>query len=64
MSTKKPKPVIVTWEKVTYTRIHSEYQCPSCRSYFIKAIDNNVTRFVCQCGQELIISNRITTAST
>jgi ribosomal protein L37AE/L43A len=64
MITKKPKCITVLWKKVVYTRIDSEYQCPSCRTFFVRKIDDNVSRFFCQCGQELIVSNRITTAST
>jgi hypothetical protein len=52
-TTKKPKRVYVFHEEVIqYT---DKYECPSCKSYFNGfGISHNITRFKCQCGQELI----------
>ena len=52
--TKKPKRV-----KIEYREVISEvaeYTCPVCRTLFIGAgIKRNITRFKCDCGQELIV---------
>ena len=50
--TKKPKPVKVDYKE--YTHEVSSYVCPSCATEYIGAgISRNVTRFKCECGQEL-----------
>ena len=56
--TKKPKPIIVKWTEEKRTNYKSEYQCPCCKSYFQRTLnfDSHITRFKCDCGQELIIS--------
>jgi Zn ribbon nucleic-acid-binding protein len=52
--TKKPKKV-----KIFYRTIESSiagYICPSCHTQFeTNLINEKVTRFICKCGQELII---------
>lgn len=55
-STKKPKQVTLEWEKEIQVSYKSKYQCPSCRTIFQGFVrDQNVIRFRCQCGQELIV---------
>lgn len=54
--TKNPKSVTVIDKTIkSYT---SEYTCPLCRATYRCRIDKNVTRFLCDCGQELIIKQR------
>jgi hypothetical protein len=53
--TKRAKKVDITYKTVTAER--SEYVCPSCRTTFIgSGIGKNITRFICDCGQELIVN--------
>ena len=55
--TKRPKRVTVKYEEVI--AIISKYTCPSCYVSFVGGgPDKNVTRFVCTCGQELIVDKR------
>lgn len=56
--TKKPKKIIVYHKEVkSYV---SEYQCPSCGTHIIGAgINNNIIRFNCDCGQELIVEKHV-----
>jgi len=55
--TKRPKRV-----KITYEKFKSElavFICPSCKTEFRGfGPRKNVTRFVCECGQELIVDNK------
>jgi hypothetical protein len=57
--TKKAKMVTVkvTIIKTTYTR--SEYSCPSCQVTYDRCMDSNISRFYCDCGQELIVNNEV-----
>jgi hypothetical protein len=53
--TKRPKRVRVKYRPVQNTI--SEYTCPSCKVCYVGGGPaKNVTRFVCDCGQELIVS--------
>ncbi len=52
--TKKPKRVqIFKQQVIEYEFI---YTCPSCHSIYGGFVNDNTRRFVCVCGQELIIS--------
>jgi len=54
--TKKPKSVEVYWDEMKYVSYVSEYQCPSCGTLFRGTLDGiYITRFHCDCGQELIV---------
>lgn len=54
--TKKPKRVKVIYTKTT--SYYSEYSCPSCGLHLVGAgLQKNVTRFRCDCGQELMVEN-------
>jgi len=52
--TKRPKHVKIKWIK--YNCVQSEYECPCCKTIFIGSVMSNTTRFICSCGQELIIN--------
>jgi len=56
--TKKAKKV-----KVTYTKTasyYSGYTCPTCKVTFTGGgPEKNVLRFLCECGQELIVDNKV-----
>jgi predicted RNA-binding Zn-ribbon protein involved in translation (DUF1610 family) len=52
---KKPKSVIVRWEERQWIHYYSIYQCPHCRVEYQNTLDKKITRFKCECGQELII---------
>ena len=54
IKTRRPKNVIVEWlEVVTY---EVNYECPTCKVHYLGAGPaKNVTRFICSCGQELIV---------
>ena len=54
--TKKAKPVKMEW--VDAKTQYPVYKCPSCYVIY-KGVDigKNTTRFMCPCGQELIVSN-------
>ncbi len=54
--TKKAKRIKVNWIEKKYISIMSEYQCPSCKTYFQNTLDKSIIKFRCKCGQELIIS--------
>ena len=58
--TQRAKSVDVMVEEFMEIRRISSYVCPSCRVGY-KGIgpSKNVTRFVCECGQELIVRKRI-----
>ena len=51
--TKRPKRARVKWIKVVGER--SSYSCPTCRVHYEGGVSRNTTRFVCDCGQELIV---------
>jgi hypothetical protein len=55
MKTKKAQRVKVKWNVETWTQTRSEYQCPACRTVCIGTLNKRVVRFICECGQELII---------
>ena len=58
--TKKAKRVNVTWEEYTYISHKSIYQCPSCYTNFHNTLQQrNITRFICDCGQELMVDEVI-----
>ena len=52
--TKRPKRVKITYEEIiSYS---SKYICPTCKTHFHGfGPAKNVTRFICKCGQELIV---------
>lgn len=54
--TKRPKTAVVEYRKVTKIEEISVYWCPACRAQY-KGFGpaRNVTRFKCECGQELIV---------
>ena len=54
--TKKAKSVKVRYIEVKEISYIPEYQCPTCRTVY-KGFGpaRNVTRFICECGQELIV---------
>lgn len=54
-TTKRPKSVIVRYEKETIINMISEYDCPVCQYEFVGTVGLYVTRFICDCGQELIV---------
>ena len=60
MKTKRPKRVTIYDTEVTIIEIHPEYTCPSCyREFQGFGPALYVTRFICDCGQELIVDKRI-----
>jgi hypothetical protein len=59
--TKRPKRVSIECEKVD--AYIASYRCPSCMVIFKGGGPNrNVKRFICNCGQELIIDKFINAA--
>jgi len=52
--TKKPKKVQVRYKVIEVTE--SIYTCPSCSVTFRGWVSGNATRFICKCGQELIVT--------
>ena len=54
--TKRPKRVMVKYIKIKSFR--SSYQCPSCKTEFQGYVNRNTTRFICSCGQELIVDKK------
>lgn len=57
--TKRPK--YVTVERIITQGYYLRYRCPSCQVEFSGALrGDNTTRFVCECGQELIIKKLFT----
>ena len=53
--TKRPKRVSVRHREIT--RTIAEYTCPTCNVQFVgNGPMKNVIRFVCDCGQELIVN--------
>lgn len=60
MKTKKPKRVNVKWQKIEPVYYRSEYRCPACQRVIIGHLrDQHVTRFLCACGQELIVDKEV-----
>ena len=58
MKTKKAKKVKVEWIEIPRTMLMAKYQCPGCRTYFESyTLEENVTRFICKCVQEIIVEN-------
>lgn len=56
--TKKPKRVNLIEKKITCSQY--SYICPVCKTTHIgNIITKRVTRFLCDCGQELIVNARI-----
>jgi len=56
--TKRPKHVTVIHKPLKVTITISAYQCPTCKGYFASdGPPKRVTRFVCDCGQELIVKH-------
>ena len=54
--TKKPKKAVVLFTERQVTSIRSEYICPVCCVQFYNSGPKpDVTRFRCECGQELIV---------
>ena len=53
--TKRAKMVSVKWNKEQYIRLTSEYQCPICHTIYKGTLTTLITRFLCDCGQELIV---------
>jgi hypothetical protein len=54
---KKPKRVELGWKECTY--YVATYQCPECKIIYVGGgPSRNATRFLCNCGQELIVSNK------
>jgi len=57
--TKRPKSTKVKWKRVEQIAHISEYTCPTCKVIFRNTIPSlykiKITRFVCDCGQGLII---------
>ena len=57
--TKRPKRVLIKVRKETVINCYSSYQCPQCHTVFEGyGPAGNVTRFYCNCGQELIVDKR------
>jgi len=58
--TKRAKPVEVVDYVQTVESLMPEYTCPTCHTTFkgLYGLDRNVTRFICECGQELRIVKR------
>jgi predicted RNA-binding Zn-ribbon protein involved in translation (DUF1610 family) len=59
--TKRAKSTIVKWHKNVSVWYMSEFQCPNCKTTWKNTLSksNNITRFKCDCGQELIISKNL-----
>lgn len=53
--TKKAKRVKVVWTEIKWVERLSSYQCPCCHTIYQNTISPHVTRFICDCGQELIV---------
>lgn len=58
MKTKKAKRVRVRWLELTWVQDRSEYSCPTCGTTFIGTLNKNTLRFICDCGQELVIKKQ------
>jgi len=51
---KRPRKVKIDW--IEYVHYQSKYDCPFCHTIFVGFVGNkSVTRFICQCGNELIV---------
>lgn len=57
--TKKPKRVTIIRHEIKITSYRNEYTCPACKvNFYNGGPSKDVTRFICPCGQELIVNNR------
>ena len=58
---KRPKNVnVYRRETVVYENF---YTCPVCHVQYTGFVSGNTTRFMCQCGQELIVNRRMNEAT-
>lgn len=54
---KKAKTVEVVFQKRMVVDYNISYACPTCyQAYVLYSFDKSVTRFKCNCGQELIVN--------
>jgi hypothetical protein len=53
MKTKRAQVAVVRFKEVT--EYISEYWCPACCTIYSGFLSRNVLRFICKCGQELIV---------
>ena len=51
----KPKKVTVVYKEVL--NIISEYTCPTCHITFVGFVQEGTVKFICHCGQVLIVEN-------
>lgn len=57
---KKAIKVKLEWKEEPFISYRSEYKCPKCKATFQGFVrDRNTTRFLCECGQELIIDKEV-----
>ena len=57
--TKKPKRVDVIRHETWVIQYRNEYTCPTCHvNFYNGGPSNRVSRFYCNCGQELIVNKR------
>ena len=40
---------------ITVQNYYARYTCPGCKVEFQEAMDKRITRFLCTCGQEIIV---------
>lgn len=58
--TKRAKSIDVICRQHVVIESISSYTCPSCHIEFVGCgPDKSTTRFICECGQELIVRNRM-----
>ena len=58
---KKAIKIKLEWKEEPCVNYTSEYKCPKCKAIFRGFVrDRNTTRFLCECGQELIIDKEVT----
>lgn len=55
---KRPKRVKVIFTEVKATT--SKYTCPFCRVTFMGGVKPNVIKFICDCGNQLIVDKEAT----
>lgn len=57
--TKSPKPVIIHLTEIKEVRYKQSYTCPTCGTVYEGFnVSQNATQFLCNCGQELRVSER------
>ena len=57
--TKRPKRIAVVYRVQMVEETVSQYVCPTCKVHYASGGPGyRVTRFMCTCGQELIIEKR------